>query len=175
MITRIPPGALRRRTGFLAIAVLLGGGLAVAGGASSAQAAAPHASATPPSVDVAYKSHHMPMYPVEAARSGEQGTVILDVTVNAQGSVEKVSVDSKDTTAPTILQTAAMDAATKWKFHPGMKQGHPVGGVLRIPVNFSLSYQSPPSSAPCPPGFVREQGKADSFTCTATKPRPAST
>ncbi|MGH8182895.1 MAG: M56 family metallopeptidase, partial [Rhodanobacteraceae bacterium] len=44
MIARIPPGALHRRAGFLAVAVLLSGSLVVAGGALPALAAAPHAS-----------------------------------------------------------------------------------------------------------------------------------
>ncbi|MGH8182148.1 MAG: M56 family metallopeptidase, partial [Rhodanobacteraceae bacterium] len=167
MITRIPPDALRRRAGFLAVAVLLSGSLVVAGGALPALAAAPHASSAHPSVDVTYKNHHMPPYPVDAARKGEQGTVILNVTVDAKGNVEKVAVDPKHTTAPAVLQTAAMDAVTQWKFNPGMKHGHSVGGVVKVPVNFSLSYEAPRPSASCPPGFVREQGKGESFSCIA--------
>ncbi|TAN03537.1 MAG: TonB family protein [Rhodanobacteraceae bacterium] len=175
MITRVQPGTLLRRVGFLVIATLLGGSLVVAGGAMPVLAAAPHASFTPASVDVTFKNHHMPKYPVKAAQEGKQGTVILDVTVDAQGDVKKVAVDPKGTTAPAVLQNVAMGAAAQWKFHPGMKHGHPVGGVVKIPVSFSLSYPPSSASASCPSGLVYRQGKGKSFSCIAPASAQAST
>ncbi|MEO7149051.1 MAG: TonB family protein, partial [Rhodanobacteraceae bacterium] len=37
------------------------------------------------------------------------------------------------------LDRAAADAARGWKFNPGMKSGRAVGGVVRVPVNWSLN------------------------------------
>lgn len=138
MISRIPPGALRRRAGFVAVAAVLAGGLYVAGGQAPAFAAIGMASAAP-SVDVAWKNAHPPRYPAEALHKGEQGRVVLDVTVDAHGRVSSVAVEHKYTTAAAVLQGAAIDAAKDWRYAPGHKDGKAVGGVVRIPVNFSLT------------------------------------
>ncbi|MGH8125943.1 MAG: TonB family protein, partial [Rhodanobacteraceae bacterium] len=157
MIMRIPPGAWRRRAGFIAVAALLAGGLYVAGGQTPVQAAAqtPSASApavvhvrlvVPPSVDAIYKHAHPPKYPAEALRKGEQGLVMLDVSVDAAGNVTGVRVDPAKTTASALLQSVSIAAAAKWKFNPGRKDGKPVGGLVQVPVNFSLKVLEPASS-----------------------------
>ncbi|MGH8113929.1 MAG: M56 family metallopeptidase, partial [Rhodanobacteraceae bacterium] len=115
MITRIQPGALRRRTGFLAIALLLAGGVFVAGGQAPAHAAAQAiSSSTPPSVDITYKNNHPPRYPVDALQNGVEGMVVVDVSVDAAGHVTGVQVDKPTTTAPASLQAAAVAAAQGW-------------------------------------------------------------
>ena len=35
------------------------------------------------------------------------------------------------------LDRAAMDAARKWRFNPGLRNGVKVGGDVRVPVNFT--------------------------------------
>lgn len=146
MISRIPPGALRRRAGFLAVAAVLAGGLYAAGGQEpvfAAIAAGPAA----PSVNLTWKNAHPPRYPVGAIKKGGQGMVVLDVTVDAHGHVSSVAVDPRGTTAPAVLQDAAMDAAKEWRYAPGRTDGKAVGGVVRIPVNFSLTDDEPAASA----------------------------
>jgi TonB family protein len=173
MITRIPPGALRRRVGFVAVAMLLAGGLYVAGGQKVVWAVAPAASgATPPSVDVAYKQEHPPRYPIEALRKGEQGVVILDVTVDASGKVTNIEVDPKGTTAAAVLRKAAIQGAQTWKFEPGKKDGHPAGGVVRIPVTFSLMSWKSTGPHPCPPTYHYQDGSFDgkAYKCIAERP-----
>ncbi len=172
MISRIPPGARRRRTGFLAIAALLAGGIALGAGTTTVRAAAPASSTAPPAVDVTYKNRNPPRYPVEAIQKGEQGTVMLDITVDASGNVAKVVVDPKKTTAAPILQTAAIAAASDWKFHPGRKNGHAVGGVVTVPVKFSLRAWKVSGPHPCPPGYHYQQGsqKQKSYKCIAAPP-----
>lgn len=191
MIARIPPGALRRRAGFVAMSLVLGSGVFIVGGQVPAQAApqGSHASAspialilaaransksTPPSVDVTFKNRNPPKYPAEAIKKGEQGEVLLDVTIDAAGHVKKVAVDPNMTTASPILQTAALQAAANWKFVPGMKDGHPVGGVVKIPVAFSLSGWSSSDKPSCPEGFRYKQGESKSFSCIAKSSAPAS-
>lgn len=90
-----------------------------------------------PSVDISYKQAHQPQYPIQALRQGQQGEVILDVTINAAGEVVDVKIEKSS--GYRILDRAAEEAARKWRFNPGVKDGKPVGGVVRIPVNFSLS------------------------------------
>lgn len=147
MIIRIPPGALRRRVGFFTIAAVLAGGLYVAGGQAPVFAAIHATSSVAPSVDVTWKNEHPPSYPVEALHKGEQGRVVLDVTIDARGHVSNVAVDPSGTTAAAVLQNAAIDAAKDWRYAPGHRDGKAVGGVVRIPVNFSLTGDEPAAGA----------------------------
>ncbi|HET7930399.1 MAG TPA: TonB family protein [Rhodanobacteraceae bacterium] len=193
MISRIPPGRLRRRAGFISVASLLGAALFVASASIGAQvnspaAAQPNASSpkahpprdasiairTPaprssatsaPSVDVSFKNQNPPRYPAAAVKANQQGRVMLDVTVDPSGKVVGVAVDVADTNAPTILQSAAIAAARRWKFNPGRRNGRAVGGVLRIPVNFSLGGPIGAKPGACPPGFQYRRGKGKSYSC----------
>lgn len=90
-----------------------------------------------PSADLSYKQAHPPVYPPMAIRQGQQGEVVLDVTINAQGAVVDVKVERSS--GFRLLDRAAVEAAQKWRFNPGLKNGKPVGGVVRIPVNFTLA------------------------------------
>ncbi|WHZ18557.1 MAG: Ferric siderophore transport system, periplasmic binding protein TonB [Rhodanobacteraceae bacterium] len=161
MITRIQPNALRRRAGVVAVATLLTGGLLIAGGQTPVQAetsSGKHASAVPPSVDITYKNRNPPHYPAEAIKQGEQGNVVLDITVDAAGKVTGVQVDQRGTDAPAVLQVAALQAAANWKFNPGRRNGKAVGGVIQVPVRFSLdeNYGHEHAPKPCPIGNVYE-------------------
>ena len=151
MIARIPPGALRRRAGFVAIAALLAGGLYAVGGQTPVQAATQgQSSSTQPSVDITSKNHNPPVYPGDAARAGKQGVVMLAVTVNAKGKMTSLGVDPNGTTADPELQAAALVAAGNWKFIPGLKNGKPVGGSMKVPVRFALSMPGQPKPKLCP-------------------------
>lgn len=136
MISRIPPGALRRRAGFAAIALLLAGGLYVAGARAPVQAA----TQTNSSPKLEYQNS--PKYPVRAIRKGEQGMVMLNLVVDEAGRVTKVSIDLAKTTAPVELQTAAAQAASNWLFKPGVEDGLPVASGVEVPVTFLLKPQS---------------------------------
>jgi TonB family protein len=175
MITRIQPGALRRRAGFLAVAAIVAGGLFVAGGQAPVRAAAPDASSgTRPAVDATFKNSNPPSYPTAAVKKHEQGWVMLNVTVNASGDVQHVAVDAKRSDASPELQQAAMAAAANWKFNPGTKDGKPVGGVVRIPVDFSLGGPKGVAGGSCPVGFQYKQGKGKSYSCISQPSAPAS-
>ena len=90
-----------------------------------------------PSVDISYKNRNPPTYPIQAIRQGQQGEVILNITINAAGEVVDVQVEKSS--GYRVLDRAAEDAARHWRFNPGVKNGKPIGGVVRVPVNFSLS------------------------------------
>ncbi|HET7562099.1 MAG TPA: M56 family metallopeptidase [Rhodanobacteraceae bacterium] len=170
MLSRTPPGTLRRRAGFLAVTAMLAGGLFLAGAHAPVHAAAPPAQAAP-AVDITFKNAHPPRYPVAAVKHGEQGTVMLDVTISASGNVEHVAVDAKRSDASPALQQAALAAAANWKFKPGLKNGKPVGGVVRIPVNFSLGGPKGAAGGACPPGFQYKQGEGKSYSCIHEQPK----
>jgi TonB family protein len=175
MIARIPPGLLRRRVGFVVVAMLLAGGLYVAGGEMPATAATRGGSgSTPPTVDISYKNRNPPHYPIAALHKGEQGEVLLVITVDATGKVTDATVDPKRTNAPEILQTAAIQAAENWRFNPGVKNGHAVGGKITVPVTFSLDQWNPPHHSPCPEGFRYKPGTGKSYSCIAPSPAKVS-
>jgi protein TonB len=90
-----------------------------------------------PSVDISYKNRNPPKYPIQAIRQGHQGEVILAITINAAGEVVDVKVQKSS--GYRELDRAAEDAARHWRFNPGIQNGKPSGGVVLVPVNFSLS------------------------------------
>lgn len=176
MISRIPPGGVRRRAGFVTVIALLTGGLWLTGGHLPTRAATPASSpsaSTPPSVDITYKNRNPPRYPAEAIKRGEQGNVVLDVTVDATGKVTGVQIDRHGTDASANLQVAALQGAEEWKFNPGRKNGKAVGGVIQVPVNFSLNedYSSEHTPKPCPVGNVY---LTTTSQCVKLQPLPAS-
>ena len=70
-----------------------------------------------------------PEYPADAARSGTEGFVEMEFTVNAAGKVESVSVV---TARPTrTFEKAAVSAVKQWAFAPG-------GGRGKVRLDFSL-------------------------------------
>ena len=76
-----------------------------------------------------------PRYPSKELRDGIGGIVMLRVTIDAQGNVLDVQIQKSSRNRN--LDRAAMDAARKWKFNPGMRGGQKVGGDVLVPVNFS--------------------------------------
>jgi TonB family protein len=61
-------------------------------------------------------------WPTAALRSRRQGVIIMQATVNADGLVDEVTVLRADDEGFGIPE-AAMAAATKYRFKPGMKNG----------------------------------------------------
>jgi TonB family protein len=76
-----------------------------------------------------------PTYPVEARMKRITGVVIVEFVVDESGNVWIPTViESPD----PMLSKAAVNALLKWKFLPGVKNGHKVNTRMRIPVTFSL-------------------------------------
>jgi len=68
--------------------------------------------------------------------AGVTGVVVLLVTVNAAGEPTDVKVEKSSHNRN--LDRAAIDAARKWRFNPGKRNGANVGDVVRVPVEFKL-------------------------------------
>ncbi len=141
MLIRQPrPGAARRRIGFLAVSMML---TAAAWAAQSTVSAAADQSA---SADLMYNARVSPTYPADAVKNHEQGTVVLDVLVGADGQPQRVTVHSANNIAPSLVQ-AATKAAMHWRFKPRMEQGKAMDGYARVPVKFAMSETDDPSGA----------------------------
>ena len=77
-----------------------------------------------------------PRYPPDAARRGEQGTVVLLVNVAANGATTGVAVYSSS--GFTLLDRAARDAVARWRFKTKSEDGIPVPSRTLIRVRFRL-------------------------------------
>lgn len=74
-----------------------------------------------------------PVYPVEARRAREQGTVKLLVLVGPDGRVSDVAVSSSS--GSKRLDQAALSAVKRWRWSPNKRDGAPVAvrGYVTIP------------------------------------------
>ncbi|MBF0422932.1 MAG: energy transducer TonB [Magnetococcales bacterium] len=89
-----------------------------------------------PEVGVAYASNPRPVYPVQARRMGQEGTVILSVEVTADGGVARVSI--RTSSGYESLDRAAVEAVTQWRFTPAQRHGRRVAATVGVPIRFRL-------------------------------------
>ncbi len=75
-----------------------------------------------------------PVYPRFALAGGVQGTVILQATIDEQGSVREVKV----LRSVPLLDDAAVRAVSQWTFTPTLLNGTPVPVVMTVTVGFAL-------------------------------------
>lgn len=75
-------------------------------------------------------------YPVDALRNGESGTVMLRVTIGADGVPGGIALARSSGTRS--LDRAAMSAVKAWRFTPAMRDGQPVAATVQIPVSYNL-------------------------------------
>jgi len=76
-----------------------------------------------------------PEYSEEARKAKFQGTVVLYVVVDEKGVPRDLKVVRP---LGLGLDQKAIEAVQKWKFKPGLKDGHPVAVSAQIEVNFRL-------------------------------------
>ena len=74
-----------------------------------------------------------PIYSAVAMRSGIYGKVVVNLTLDEEGNVK--SADA--TTGPSILRSAAEDAARRSKFKPAMLNNIPIKATATIVYNFA--------------------------------------
>ncbi|HTY38799.1 MAG TPA: energy transducer TonB, partial [Bacteroidota bacterium] len=74
-------------------------------------------------------------YPESALKDKFEGLVMLKVTVNTGGRVERVEVEGH---AREDLDSAAVQLARTWTFIPGEMRGVPEKSTIRVPVFFGL-------------------------------------
>jgi protein TonB len=89
-----------------------------------------------PSFNAAYLNNPAPSYPPVSRRLGEQGLVLLQVQVNADGTAG--SVELQTGSGSGRLDQAALEAVKQWRFTPAKRGDRPVSASVVVPVRFSL-------------------------------------
>jgi protein TonB len=89
----------------------------------------------PASVDAKFRNKE-PVYPLEAVRRSEQGTVMLLIHVSPDGLA--AGVDLLQGSGYAVLDRTARDAVTAWHFLPAVKDGQPIPFDMKLRVVFHL-------------------------------------
>ncbi len=76
-----------------------------------------------------------PEYTELARKARIEGIVIIEAIIDRNGNVTDARVLKP---LPLGLDTAAIEAVKKWKFHPGTLNGQPVPVIYNLTVNFRL-------------------------------------
>jgi len=92
----------------------------------------------PPRSDAAHLSNPAPSYPPMSRRLGEQGRVVLEVYILANGSVGEIRL--KQSSGFKRLDEAAMQAVKKWQYQPARKGQQAIDFWYVQPLSFSLGY-----------------------------------
>lgn len=106
----------------------------------------PVAPPPPPKADVVVAPRQNPrrpntgaedMYPAMSRRLGEEGTVVLLLTVNEEGRVTEAKVQTTSG-FDRLDEAATKEAARSWRFLPGTINGKPSAMQMPIRVTFKL-------------------------------------
>lgn len=82
-------------------------------------------------------THTTPPYPPMARRLGQQGTVILSITVAADGSVSAAQI-ATSSGIPELDQAALEWVKGHWRYKPAMQGGVAVPSTTQAAVKFDL-------------------------------------
>jgi periplasmic protein TonB len=112
-----------------------GGGTGIQTNPSPTQ---PQTSTAPDSPPVAIgPTHGAPPYPPLARRLGEQGNVILSLTIGTDGAVTDVQI--ANSSGSTELDQAAMEwVKAHWRYKPAIHNGVAVASTAKVGVRFDL-------------------------------------
>ena len=91
------------------------------------------------SAEPRYHTNPRPDYPLPSLRRREEGIVLLDVQVQADGTPAAIALNRS--CGHPLLDRAALDAVRRWTFEPARAAGLPVASLIVIPVRFSLAEQ----------------------------------
>jgi len=75
-----------------------------------------------------------PQYPQEAFIKKIEGTVLVEILIDAQGRVSRARVVQ----SVPLLDAAALQTVYQWVFMPAIKHGRPVATMAHIPVAFRI-------------------------------------
>ena len=77
------------------------------------------------------------IYPAMSKRLGEEGTVVLLLTVSGEGRVTEAKID-QSSGFERLDEAASKEAVRSWRFLPGTRNGKPETMQFRLKVTFSL-------------------------------------
>jgi protein TonB len=86
--------------------------------------------------DVALTTRPRPVYPAQALRTREQGTVLVLAHVDANGQVSDARVVRRS--GSSTLDRAAPNEVRRWKFSPALHDGQPIVASVEVPVSYRL-------------------------------------
>lgn len=90
----------------------------------------------PPRVDASRRHNPAPAYPSLSRRRGEEGTVVLELLVLADGRVAHVKV--KESSGYPLLDKAALNAVKRWRYTPARRGDQPIEFLYLQPITFEL-------------------------------------
>ncbi len=90
----------------------------------------------PPRFDAAYLSNPRPAYPLAARRRGDQGTVLVRVSVTAEGLAASVSLEKSS--GHSALDDAALTAVQSWRFVPARQGTQAIAAPYVVPIVFKV-------------------------------------
>ena len=77
-----------------------------------------------------------PVYPKEAKEKELEGSVVMDILIDATGRVRQVSVIEGE----SLFRSGAVEAMKKFLFRPAKVEGKPVAVKIRYSLRFQLEY-----------------------------------
>jgi TonB family protein len=83
------------------------------------------------------KDRSTPAYPLDEARSGVEGWVILSAMVDQHGKPYEAAVI--DSTGQKVLENQALRSLNSWTLIPAQLNGHPVDSVFQVKFHFAVS------------------------------------
>lgn len=86
--------------------------------------------------EVALSSRPQPVYPAQALRSREQGTVLVLAQIDVNGRVSDARIVRRS--GSNILDRAAPNEVRRWKFAPALHDGQPIVASVEVPVSYRL-------------------------------------
>ena len=78
----------------------------------------------------------IPVYPMIAKETRTEGVVVLQAIISKSGTIENLRVES----GHPMLQQAALDAVSNWRYRPFLLNGQPVEVETTINVIFTLNH-----------------------------------
>ncbi|MDO9081372.1 MAG: energy transducer TonB [Desulfuromonadales bacterium] len=75
-----------------------------------------------------------PPYPKQAERNGWAGTVLLNLSINAKGEVEKVGIAKSS--GYKLLDQQARQSVSAWRFKPARRNGYAIAVTVQQPIIF---------------------------------------
>jgi periplasmic protein TonB len=89
-----------------------------------------------PHTDAEQLNNPAPVYPVLSRRAREQGVVILEILVLADGSVGEIGITKSS--GYTKLDRAAIEAVRQWRFVAARRGNQAIDFRYELPIEFSL-------------------------------------
>lgn len=86
------------------------------------------------------RTHTQPPYPDVAKRLGEQGTVLMRVTISTDGDVTACAIQ-KSSGSERLDSSACQYVQEHWRWQPPTQQGHAVQAATLVQVTYDLKNQ----------------------------------